>query len=46
MWPSSLSKWNVRVTDKQEKQGDQGREFYICVGPMPALHYIPYLNLG
>lgn len=33
------------VTDKQEKQGDQGREFCSCVGPMPALNYIPYINL-
>ena len=34
------------VTDKQEKQWGQGREFSICVGPMPALNYILYLILG
>lgn len=34
------------VTDKQEKQWGQGREFSISVGPMPALKYIPYRILG
>lgn len=33
-------------TDKQEKQGGQGRGFSICVGHMSALDEILYLNAG